>query len=167
MKLRPRELGFWLEGPFWLPDKEPWPTKKSFVNQELRTDVFVRSGPRTLAASSIDPERYSTFDHHLRMTHQVYYLLRLDRSLEPYGIKYMLYSRLSEAITKSVETWSKDFSAALKENHFGYVPPYQAVFVQTSCKLTSSATGTSSDAPVLPGGRMWKLFDLFQKATTF
>ena len=37
------------------------------------------------------------------------------------------YTKISDVINKFVQVWSEDYLAALKEKHFGNVPPIQAV----------------------------------------
>ena len=46
------------------------------------------------------------------------------------------YTKLSDVINKFVQVWSKDYLAALKEKHFGNVPPNQAVKVKVGTSFS-------------------------------
>ena len=48
------------------------------------------------------------------------------------------YSRLSEVVKKFVQVWSKDYLTALKEKHFGNVPPRQPMSIQGDTVLVSN-----------------------------
>ena len=43
---------------------------------------------------------------------------------------YILHTKLSKTIERFIQIWSKDYLSALKEKHYGNVPPHQAVKVK-------------------------------------
>ena len=65
------------------------------------------------------------------------------------------YSRHSEVIQKFVQIWAKDYLIALKEKHFGNVPPHQAVSVKPGDIVLLSSDHPRNRWPL---GRITKVF---------
>ena len=65
------------------------------------------------------------------------------------------YSGLSEVIQKFVEIWAKDYLIALKEKHFGNVPPHQAVSIKPGDIVLLASDHPRNRWPL---GRITKIF---------
>ena len=65
------------------------------------------------------------------------------------------YTKLSDVIHKFVQVWSKDYLTALKEKHYGNVPPNQAVKINEGDVVLLSSDSPRNRWPL---GRITKVF---------
>ena len=112
-------------------------TWDELVTVLLEVEQCVNNRPLTYVASEL-PDLIPLTPNHLLKGEitRIMPTIATEDKLDPQYLEYdalklnLHYSKLSEVVQKFVQVWAKDYLAALKEKHFGNVPPHQGVPVR-------------------------------------
>ena len=126
----------------------------------LEVEQCVNNRPLTYVTSEL-PDLVALTPNHLlkgeatRIMPPVATADALDPLFFDHELLNQQYTKLSELIKKFVQIWSKDYLAALKEKHYGNVPPHQAAVVREGDIVLLSSDQPRNRWPL---GRITKVF---------
>ena len=128
----------------------------------LEVEQCVNNRPLTYVASEL-PDLLPLTPNHLLKGEitRIMPPISTEDKLDPQYLDYdalklnLHYSKLSETIQKFVQVWAKDYLTALKEKHFGNVPPQQAVSIRPGDIVLLSNDHPRNRWPL---GRITKVF---------
>ena len=135
-------------------------TWDDLVTLLMEIEQCVNNRPLTYVTSEL-PELVALTPNHLLKGEitQIMPPVSTTDNLDPLYLDHDLlnqqYTKLSDVVQKFVQIWSKDYLAALKEKHYGNVPPHQAVTVREGDIVLPSSDQPRNRWPL---GRITKIF---------